>query len=216
MPGKIFALLVLLCISLQAYSQNAFVPESYLGFKAGTNMSSVLFTPSVQQEMNLGFVGGLAYKYFGQRNLGIQLELNYLQAGWKESLDSPDSYSRRLNYLQIPFMTHGNLGKRKTRFVINLGPYVSLLLSEQEKMTLDNEEDAGAYYQTEADNMGDFGLCVGLGLLRHSSVGTIQIEGRLNQSLSSIYESGFDTTFQYSRNQTIEVALYYLFDISKN
>lgn len=210
------ALLILLIPSLQSFGQHAFVPESYFGMKAGGTMSSVLFTPAVRQETNLGFTGGLVYKYFGQRNLGIQLEINYMQAGWTEGLDAPDSYSRRLNYLQIPFMTHGNLGKRKTRVVLNAGPYVSLLLSEKEQMKLDNEADARDYYQTEIDKMGDFGLVFGLGLLRHSSIGTIQVEGRLNQGLSSIYETGFDTTFQFSRNQTIEVALYYLFDISKN
>ena len=216
MPRKTIVLFILLCTSLQAFNQKVFVPESYLGFKAGGTMSSVMFTPRVGQETNLGFVGGMVFKYFGQRNLGIQLEINYLQAGWTESLESPDSYSRRLNYLQIPFMTHGNLGKRKTRVVLNVGPYVSLLLSEKEKIKLENEEDTEDYYRTEIDNVGDFGLVFGLGLLRHSSIGTIQIEGRLNQGLSSIYESGFDTTFQFSRNQVIEVALYYMFDIGKN
>jgi hypothetical protein len=217
MSRKILAILVLLSASLQAYNQKApFVPESYLGLKAGGTMSSVLFTPLVSQETNLGFTGGLVFKHFGQRNLGIQLEINYMQAGWNEGLDDPDSYSRRLNYLQIPFMTHANLGKRKTRVVLNVGPYVSLLLSEKEQIKLEDELDMEDYYQTEIDNVGDFGLCVGLGLLRHSSIGTIQIEGRLNQGLSSIYESGFDNTFQFSRNQIIEVALYYMFDISKN
>ena len=217
MSRKILALLVLLSASLQAYNQKAyFAPESYLGIKAGGTMSSVLFTPSVKQETNLGFTGGLVFKHFGQRNLGIQLEINYLQAGWTEGLDAPDAYSRRLNYLQIPFMTHANLGKRKTRVVLNVGPYVSLLLSEKEQIKLEDEADGKEYYQTELDNMGDFGLVFGLGLLRHSSIGTFQIEGRLNQGLSSIYESGFDTTFQFSRNQTIEVALSYMLDISKN
>ena len=216
MPRRTLVLFILLCTSLQAFNQKVFLPESYLGFKAGATISSVMFTPTVNQERNLGFVGGMVFKHFGQRNLGIQLEVNYLQAGWTESLESPDSYSRRLNYLQIPFMTHGNLGKRKTRVVINLGPYVSLLLSEKEKMKLENEDNMEDHYQTEIDNVGDFGLVFGLGLLRHSSIGTIQIEGRLNQGLSSIYETGFDTTFQYSRNQVIEVALYYMFNFRKN
>ena len=216
MPRKTLLLFILLCISLQAFNQKVFVPESYLGLKAGATISSVMFTPRVGQETNPGFVGGFVFKHFGQRNLGIQLEMNYLQAGWTESLESPDSYSRRLNYLQIPFMTHANLGKRKTRVVLNVGPYISLLLSEKEQIKLENEENAEIYYRTEIDNVGDFGLAFGLGLLRHTSIGTIQIEGRLNQGLSSIYESGFDTTFQYSRNQIIEVALYYMFNFRKN
>ena len=212
---KTLILFILLCCSLQAFNQDLFVPESYLGLKLGGNGSSVLFTPPVKQEMYFGFVGGVVYKYFGQRNLGIQLELNYLQAGWLEKLDSPDSYSRRLNYLQLPFMTHINLGKKKTRVVINLGPYVSFLLSEKEQMKLETEDDAESYYETEIDNSGDFGLSFGLGLLRHTSIGTIQLEGRLNQGLSSVYKSGFETTFEYSRNQIIEVALYYMFDIRR-
>lgn len=211
MSRKTVILFVLLCSFMQAYNQEVFVPESFLGIKAGGNGSSVLFNPSLKQEMNFGFVGGLVFKHFGQRNLGIQLELNYLQAGWIEKLDSPDSYSRRLNYLQIPFMTHINLGKKKTRVVINLGPYVSLLLSEKEQMKLENDDDAESYYGTEIDNGGDFGLSFGLGMSRHTSIGTIQIEGRLNQGLSSIYKTGFDTTFEKSSNQIIEVALYYLF-----
>ncbi|MEA3462269.1 MAG: porin family protein, partial [Bacteroidota bacterium] len=199
-------------VAIQAYNQNLFVPESYLGIKLGGNLSRIDAKPTIPQELNFGFTGGITYKYISQKSLGIQLEINYMQVGWTESLDSPNSYSRRLDYIQIPFMTHVNTGKRKTKFVFNLGPYISFLVSEKEFPDLTDEAEEQDYYYESIDNNVEFGVCFGIGISQHTSIGLFQLEARVNQSLTNIFTSGFDSMFEYSRSQSVEVTLCYMLD----
>lgn len=212
MRKYIILLFALSFFSIHAYNQNVFVPETNLGIKVGGILSTVDFKPSVQQELNFGFTGGIVFKHISQKSLGVQLELNYMQAGWSEKLDTTNTYSRRLDYIQIPFMTHVNFGNGKTRFVLNLGPSFSFLVSEKESLNLISEEEEKEYYNINIDNRLGFGLCLGLGISRQTSIGLFQLEGRINQSLTNIFSSGSDSMFEYSRSQTVEVALYYLLD----
>ena len=172
----------------------------------------VSFDPLVEQDLNFGFVGGLVFKHISQKSLGIQVELNYLQAGWSENLESPNTYSRRLNYVQLSAMTHINFGKRKTRFFFNLGSYLSYLVSDLEPIDLIDGEEERIYYGKDIENQIEFGLCFGLGLSKNTSIGLFQIEGRINYGLSSFFDYTADTPFDKSSIQTAELTLSYLID----
>lgn len=54
----------------------------------------------------------MSEKYF-KMMCGVQMEINYSQRGWDEKIedDSGNSYSRTMNYLEIPFMAHLAFGK---------------------------------------------------------------------------------------------------------
>ena len=209
-------IIIVLCLSSPfAKTQNVFVPETNFGIKLGGNLSMVSFDPGVEQDLSFGFVGGLVFKHISQKSLGIQVELNYLQAGWSENLESPNIYSRRLNYIQLPTMTHINFGKRKTRFLINLGPYFSYLVSDLETIDLMDDEEEQIYYGQDIENQVDFGLCFGLGISRNTSIGLIQIETRVNYGMSSFFDYSADTPFDKSSNQIAELTLSYLMDYKK-
>lgn len=210
---NILVIIIVLCLSSTlAKTQSVFVPETNFGIKVGGNLSNVSFDPLVEQDLNFGFVGGLVFKHISQKSLGIQVELNYFQAGWSENLESPNNYSRRLNYIQLPAMTHIIFGKRKTRFLINLGSYLSYLVSDLETIDLIAGEEEQVYYGQDIENKVDFGFCFGLGLSRNTSIGLFQIESRINYGLSSFFDYTADTPFDKSSNQTVELTLSYLID----
>ncbi len=211
MRRPLILLLVIALTTLTANSQYVFKKETNLGVKAGGTLSMVTFDPKVDQKLNFGFTGGLVFKHVEQKSLGIQLEVNFLQAGWTESLDTTNSYSRRLNYIQIPFMTHVIFGEGKTRFFLNLGPYGTFLLSEKEHINLIEGEEGNEYYGQDIDSKAEFGLCAGIGLSKNTSIGMFQLEGRFNFSLSNMFDSS-ESVFTSSKNQTIELSLSYLLD----
>ena len=85
-------------------------PELYLGANFGITESEVIFNPAINQSFLRGYNGGLVFRYIAEKNVGMQAELNFSQRGWTES---SGLYSRQLNYLELPFMTHIFIGKKK-------------------------------------------------------------------------------------------------------
>lgn len=209
----VFPIIILILSSLVIKAQTAFEPETNFGIKLGGVTSRVAFDPTIIQYFDYNIIGGFVFKHIAQKGLGIQVELNYLQAGWNESLDSTSNYQRQLNYLQLPLMTHVNIGAGKTRIVFNLGSYISFLISDKEKINLINEEEEKIYYRTKIENKMQFGLCVGLGVSRYTSFGIFHIEGRINLSLGNIFENTAETPFDSSTAQIAELSLYYLIDL---
>ena len=58
--------------------------------------------------MKLGFNGGATIRWNTEPNLGIQAELNFTQHGWEEKFEEKPQYkySRTVNYMELPFLTH--------------------------------------------------------------------------------------------------------------
>jgi hypothetical protein len=209
---KTLLLTVALFITAFVYSQNPFEPETYFGIKLGGNISGILSDSTISQKINPGLTGGLVFKNISEKSFGIQIELNYQQSGWNENLDSANTYKRRLNFIKLPFMTHVNLGNQKTRFVINFGPYISYLLSEKEKINLLDGHEEKEYYGHKIDNKVGYGLCLGLGISRRTSIGLFQVESRISSSLTNIFKSSADSLFFSSKDLNVELSLSYMID----
>lgn len=193
-------------------AQEIFKQQTMLGINAGINASEVYFSPVVNQIPTLGIVGGITFKYISEPHLGIQLELNYTQKGWEEDLDTSNVFNRKCNYIELPFMTHIEIGKKKTKFLINFGPTVSYLISSSKTMFLVDENEMMSYYNTEIDNKIELGLCVGLGVLKSSKIGEFLLEARFNQGINNIFKS--EEVFSYSLNQVLGVKMSYLFSLN--
>ena len=72
--------------------------------------------------MKLGFNGGATIRWNTEPNLGIQAELNFTQHGWEEKFEEKPQYkySRTVNYMELPFLTHIHFGSKRVRvFVIH-------------------------------------------------------------------------------------------------
>lgn len=211
---KTILIFTALFLSLVAQAQDDFESKTYLGVKMGGNISRMLSNPTIKQDLQNGLTGGIVFKHISQKSLGIQIELNYVQAGWSEQLETESVYTRQLNYIQLPFMTHLSLGNR-TQFVLNLGPYISYLLSESEEINLAEGTIEKDYYGKEADGKGDFGLCFGIGMGQKTAIGLFQLEARISSSLTDIFTTNPISGLSSSKSFTGEVCLYYLVDLKK-
>lgn len=183
-------------------------PELYVGANFGVTESKILFNPTVNQGMLMGYNGGLVFRYIAEKNAGVQAELNFSQRGWKES---SGLYSRQLNYIEFPFMTHIFMGKRN-RFFINIGPKISYLISENELL---NQTSASTELQHNSiiQNRFDYGLCGGIGFLFSIGKNVVQLDSRVNYSLNNIYNNKKTDYFVNSNNFYISANLAWMLKI---
>lgn len=114
-------------------------------------------------EPNFGFVA----VFNDKNNAGIQLEVNYAVKGWREmDEDIEDSeYKREVSYLEIPVMSHVELGRGWFRIIGTLGPYIAF--KQSEKSHSKNYDAVIGYNTYDVYNQKirdiDFGNKVGLG-----------------------------------------------------
>jgi hypothetical protein len=147
------------------------------------------------------------------------MELNYSQRGWTELIEeNTDTYSREMNYLEIPFLAHLAFGKeRGGRFFINAGPQIGFLLNEKEKKSADFSPISRTSYQygKMADNKFDYGIVGGAGVEIRTGVGNFLVEGRYYYALSDFYKTTKKDDFSRAAHSILSARITYLFDLSK-
>lgn len=178
----------------------AFIPEFYLGANGGTTLSMVNFKPSVPQSFLMGYHGGLVMRYNSQNHLGTQAELNYSQRGWNE----PSGNSRRLDYIELPFMSHFYFGN-KVQFYFNIGPKVSILVGES---VLAGTSDAAQY--TSIARPLDYGFCGGFGFQFKTGKQIVLIDTRANFSVANIFPDRTADYFTTSNHLNASVSAAWL------
>ena len=221
--------IVIFCVTASHAQRNTFQNEWYVGAGGGALFSSVDFVPSIQQTLMMGIYGGLAVKYISEKHLGLIAEINYAQRGWTEEFDPADgfSYSRRLNYFEIPFMTHIYFGK-KIRFIVNVGPQISILLNDNQKMdqpladylaarrAANPDAQIGVQYSAFSEmNRVDYGLIGGVGMELKTGIGDFDLEGRYYFGLGDVFTSQRSENAYFSRSahRLIEAKLTYYIKI---
>ena len=214
-------LLLVLLPMLSAAQDGPFKKEYYIGAKGGMVFSRVKFKPNVEQNFYSGNSMGLVLRMISEPHVGIQVEFNYLQKGWEEKplSGSTQNYFHRINYLDIPILTHANLGNNKYRFTLNLGPTVAILLSDSQGM---NPAEPGisafppiAYWGKPIDTRLDFLFVGGIGSEYHfSRYAALALDVRVFYSLTNLYDS---RNYGYDPSQTngIQATLAYLFRVGK-
>ena len=193
-------------------------PEMYIGASGGVSASMVLFSPKVPgttdvlQTALLSGRAGLMFRYSGHKCCGIQLELNYNQRGWRENTDT-HSYTRRLDYLEVPMLTHIWFGKPYFRGFVNVGPQVAFCVHESESGTRQTQE---THQYKPIDNIADWGIAGGLGFYgRSEKAGCFQFEARFSYSFGNIFSSKTGEYFLGSNIMVLSLNLAYLWQIKK-
>ena len=198
----------------------SFKKEFYFGAKGGMVFSRVKFKPNVDQNMFTGNSAGLLFRMISEPHVGIQVELNYLQKGWEEKpiAGLTQTYVHKLNYIDIPIMTHANLGSKAYRFTLNLGPTVAFLLSDSQGM---NPSSPGIpsvvpipYWGKPIDSRVDFLFTGGIGSEIHfKHAGALSLDARVFYSLTNLYDY---KNYGYDPSQTngLQVTLAYLFRLN--
>ena len=188
--------------------------EFSAGVSGGTTFSSVTFSPKVPQENLMGMTFGLTGRMTMAKYVGLQVEVNFAQQGWKEKYDErPElSYIRRMNYLQLPFYTHVQFGGDNVKGFINAGPQIGYLIGESTKDELNGETPGSVNEQHSlyAQKKFEWGISGGAGIEVRSGIGYFILEGRYLYSFGDIYSTTRADNFSKASGQTITVKVSYL------
>lgn len=214
-----------------------------IGVNGGYMLSNVGFVPKVNQTFHGGYTGGLSIRYVCEKYFNsicsIYAELNYAQMGWKEDIldreDQPvineetqqaESYSRTLNYVQLPVFARLGWGKEQKgfQFFFQAGPQLGYYLSD--KVTKNFELDKRNSWKRANDevhqdtmaveNKLDYGIAAGIGMeYSFPKLGHFMLEARYYYGLGNIYKDTKRDYFGKSNNSSIIVKLTYLFDLKK-
>jgi len=207
--------IALLFLTLFSVAQDDTRKEAkhFLAVKAGRNYSWLNLDPTVNQSMLTGPVIGISYAYMSQYFGGILIEAQYIQYGWEEVfLDSANSYSRELSYLEFPILTNIVIGKKKTHLKFQAGAKIAVLLNDIENS--DVAEELTQYYNgLEIDDRFELGIAFGTSLSQVFSFGELQLDARYNATFSNLFKPSDDLSLLYSQNQGLTFSLYYWFKV---
>ncbi|MBO5225367.1 MAG: PorT family protein [Parabacteroides sp.] len=203
-----------------AVAQKKFQQELSVGASFGTTFSTVSFSPTkVQQKMKLGYTGGVTLRWVTEKNLGLQAELNFAQQGWNEMFeDQPEyKYSRTINYLELPILTHIYFGNKNFRFFINLGPKIGYALGEKTDENLNgaSPNTENTQHDMAIEKKFDWGLCGGPGIEIRTGIGSFLLEGRYYYALGDIFNSRQEDYFSKSASQVFSAKISYLMPLFK-
>lgn len=186
-------------------------PEMYVGVHGGVLASMPNFRPvldgtsNLMQSAFLGGNGGLVFRYNGHKYCGLQVELNYMQRGWRESWSTETEsgkYRRELHYAELPFLMHLYFGKQH-RFMVNLGPQIGYCVYDKQS---GDEHPLQKVQYGGLDKRFDWGIAAGIGYVANTrKSGSFQIEARFNYSFGDLFNTR--RTDYFSRAQTMNVSL---------
>lgn len=210
------------------------------GVSAGGCLNRVDFSPSIKQNYLPGINGGLVVRYTSEKYFSMicatQIELNYVQRGWKENITdgSNNTYSRTTHYVEVPFLVHLGVGQeqRGAQFFFNAGPLLGWYLNSTEHYGYSEEEPWSIYYRSNGivaqygsepgdptspgkavENSLEYGIAAGAGVELKTGVGNFTVEGRYYFGLSDMFGNSKADPFGRSANQTIYARISYLIDI---
>lgn len=219
-------LILALLIPSALLAQREYSPKFYLGAKGGATLSRMTFSPGVHQKMVQGVTMGVSAKYVEENIFGLLAEVNITQRGWKEDFErdlAPEfDYSRKLTYIQIPFMTHIYFGSDRFKGFINLGPEFGYMIGDKISANFEynNLKDIPGFPTTmrtneqmsmDIEHKFDYGIAAGAGMefivkRKHS----FQLEGRFYYGLGNIFNDSKRDFFSASRGMSIEITLGYM------
>ncbi len=206
------------------HAEEHYVAHISVGAHAGISMPKVTFSPPVLQKWGQGTTLGISVSYAEEKLVGLRAELNFIQRGWKEDFEeSPLNFSRTLNYVSIPLLTHINFGSKRCKCIFNLGPEFAFLLGQSTSSNFDvnnpykddrwpSKSRMTEQLTTDVDNKFDYGICAGVGFEFYLNPRqSLYLEGRYYFGLGNIYPASKADTFGASRNMSIAVTLGYNF-----
>ena len=141
-----------------------------------------------------GIIGGVVVQFLNEKHAGVQAEFNYTQRGWAENDTIGENnlkYKNRINYIEMPIMTHVNIGGGKFRGLFNIGPYIAYAVSAKntvKDLNSGREESVDYTFNSDTDNRLDYGLSAGAGFEYRFSFGKLATEARYTFGLGDIHK----------------------------
>lgn len=193
---------------LSSVAVSAQFPEYAVGVRAGTQFSMAMFEPAVSQSMPVSAHVGAQFRMVSEKYFGIIVELNYSQRGFANKQDGVMLH-RRLDYIEIPFMSHITFGRKLFRYFIDLGPSISYMVADVPAKS----GGSASQHVLPIKNRFDYGIVGGMGFEFNTKYGIYTIDARYSFGLGNLFGSKASDYFKTSSNQNITVSLAYLFPI---
>ncbi len=224
-----FTTLILLVVTSLASAQvGAHRSDFSIGGNAGWMLCQMDFRPTIKQSYKHTPTAGFTMRYISEKYFtaicGIQLEVNYTNAGWKEMIEdgSNNTYSHDIHYVQVPFMMQMGWGRERRgfKFVFEAGPQLGYAIGTAEARgggTWRPEwrpNRVNYQYEHDIDNNFDYGIVAGAGLEFSNAIGHFILDGRYYFGLGDVYDNSKRGYFGRSANSAITVKLNYLFDLA--
>lgn len=222
MMRKVSILLFIIgAIVININAQTHYQGQFSIGAHGGVDLSRVLFTPSVRQTFQPGFNAGVNVRYTEENHFALVIEANYMQVGWKEDFEKTRfSYSRNIDYIQIPFLAQIYFGKRG-KFFINLGPSVSFKVGSSIKSNFDYNNvgqiqdfpiHTSQQYSYPVKAKVDYGILGGMGgEFSINPKNSIYLEARYYFGLANVLPAGRTDHFRGSNPMCLSVSVGYWF-----
>jgi len=191
-----------------------YYPELYIGTNQGIAVWPIMgFKPSVEQNVDVRYHGGFSVKYIIQKYFGIGAELNYTQRGWSEkSKITGERYEHRLDYIELPLISHIFFGTKMFKFNINLGPKIRYMIYD--KATQPFSVDPGAQQLLPIEHRFDYSVFAGVAFeFRTKKASAFFVEVRYDYGLGNIFASSKSDPFSQSNNQAFTVSVGYLYNV---
>jgi len=192
---KLLIILVAVLCSVGTVAQDRSENRTYLGIKAGYNYGTASFGHALQrinivEGYNPGVHVGLIGINYMEKNIGLQVELNYTQKGWTQLFDNNvPKFITDLNYIEMPMYMNVYIGRKKTRMYFNLGIYAEYLLGvKASEIPTDTQDYDFHPYDSSRDRKFGYGMIAGGGFYCDFSFGTILIQGAFSYGISNVLD----------------------------
>ncbi|HLO57457.1 MAG TPA: outer membrane beta-barrel protein [Bacteroidales bacterium] len=207
---RISILLLLFLPGLCLMAQKSFVPTTHVGVHGGVDFSTMSFRPQLKQEFLPGKEFGIFFRHVSEPHIGLQLEINVADKGWKEVIDSVGTYTRKLYTIDVPVLASFIAGSKTVRFVFTIGPYLSYRRNDTEVLKLIEKQDYTAltnrtirynseiiyvtetpfrrqhYYRSLASDWA-FGFTGGISAEIYTKIGGFALKASYSHALTNLY-----------------------------
>jgi hypothetical protein len=208
-------LILLFSITIIIFNQIFLFPQagSSIGVKAGYGLSRYYFivaTPNkpITQNFVPVYQGGVSFSQINAKNCGIQVELNYVQKAWEETLGESGKYKAVFNNVELPFLSHFRIGRKNFAWIINMGMHVSYAFKSKIDSSGVHSINSIINYQNLDYNAFDYGVDGGFGFEIGKDKGIFQIQVMYSQGMRNIIDR--DPTKVYrSLNQNVFLSMIY-------
>lgn len=176
---------------LHAQSEN-----SEVGVKGGANFSNFYSDEVDDQDLRIGFQGGLFFKAGLTDFLAIQPELLFSQKGstikYDNFLTGNADFTTQLNYIEVPIMGVLNL---TDNFNLHAGPYFAYLVN----VSVENNAENNTFNFAENLNEDDFNrLDYGVGIGAGFEFEVLRFGARYNYGLAEV---GKEQSFSFEGSE---------------
>lgn len=184
---RILILLLFVFPGLCLSAQKTFEPTTHVGVHGGVDFSTMSFRPQLNEEFLPGKEFGIFFRHVSEPHIGIQFEINVVDKGWKEVIDSVGTYTRRVNTINIPVMAAFIAGSRSLRFAFTLGPYIDYRYKDSEEIDIPDVKQYRSHYLIPFADKFEFGFAGGLAIEIYTKIGGFALKASYSHALTNLY-----------------------------